>query len=107
MLKTSAEQREAPSHCCPLCLQRQGTEQSISFHLKSCVPVGESGEGRKVKWRGERRETNSKKKNTVRREEPCITFGLVAAKSHFLQFQASTSCWAVQKLLPQEKDFNF
>lgn len=107
MLKTPAELREAPSHCDPLCLRRQGTERSISFLPRSCALVGKTGEGGKVKRKGERREINGERKNMVKREEPCITFGLVAAKSHFLQLQASTSCWAVQKKLPQERDFNF
>lgn len=35
-----------------------------------------------VEWKGGRREVNGKRENTVR-EEPCKSFGFVAAKSHF------------------------
>lgn len=80
---------------------------SVSFLPKSCALVGETGKGGKVKWKGGRRKINGERENMVRREVPCTTFRLVAAKSHFLQLHASMSCWAVQKKLPQEREFNF
>lgn len=91
MLKNPAEQREAPSHCNPLCLRRWDRAVCLLPSQKLC-PGERNRRGREGEMISGEKRDKWWEENTVRREEPCITFGLVAAKSHFASFPILLGC---------------